>query len=112
MSERQHQIFEAALNKIRCPKCKGRVLETMMPDAICEKCGTQYVLATRLGKGFFGGGLHAQLIEKNQPAPPAIPFAQPQVITSTQTVGKFCHNCGSQVSNSAQFCTKCGTRLS
>ena len=82
MSERQHAVFEAALNRIRCPKCRGKVLETMMPDAVCEKCGTQFVLATRMGKGMFGGGLHAQLIEKNQAPQMSVPMA----LAATQPV--------------------------
>jgi Zn finger protein HypA/HybF involved in hydrogenase expression len=56
MEERQRILFDAALNKIRCPKCNGKVLSTDMPDAVCEKCGTEYVLATRPGHGLFGGG--------------------------------------------------------
>jgi len=111
MSERQHAIFELALKKIRCPKCRGRVLETMMPDVVCEKCGSQFVLATRVGGGFFSGGLNAQLIEKNQPAQVAM-AAQPQMMAAPQTAsGKFCHNCGSQAAETAKFCNKCGTQI-
>lgn len=112
MSERQHAIFELAIKRIKCPKCKGRVLETMMPDVVCEKCGTQFVLATRVGGGFLGGGLHAQLIEKTQPAPvmaqPIAAAPQPMPIGAS---GKFCHNCGSSTPESAKFCNKCGTQL-
>lgn len=112
MSERQHRIFELALKRIRCPKCKGKVLETIMPDVVCEKCGSQFILATRVGGGFFGG-LNAQLIEKNQPAQVAIPVAQPQIVAATSQAsgGKFCHNCGSPTKETAKFCNSCGTQL-
>src|SRR5579864_3922322 len=111
MPERQHAIFELALKRIRCPKCTGRVLETMMPDVVCEKCGSQFVLATRVGGGFLSGGLHAQLIEKNQPQQVAVQMARPQASIPQAIGGKFCHHCGSSMSESAKFCNKCGTQL-
>jgi rRNA maturation endonuclease Nob1 len=118
MSDRQRAIFEAALNRTRCPKCRGKVLETMMPDAVCEKCGTQYILATRMGQGLLGGGLHAQLIEKN-PSPqmamqyaPAPQIAMQQPVMQQQAAsGRFCHNCGSSTDVNAKFCIKCGTQV-
>jgi len=79
-----------------------------MPDAVCEKCSTQYTLATRLGQGLFGGGLHFQLIEKTVQqaavAPASYPSMQPRAAT-----GRFCFKCGSSIQEASKFCSGCGT---
>ncbi|MFI5450316.1 MAG: zinc-ribbon domain-containing protein [Candidatus Bathyarchaeia archaeon] len=85
-----------------------------MPDVVCEKCGTQFMLATRMGQGLFGGGLHAQLIEKNQPPQMAMPMTQSMsqpVMQQAPTGSKFCHGCGSPINGGATFCTKCGAKV-
>jgi Zn finger protein HypA/HybF involved in hydrogenase expression len=62
---KERATFENALGKTKCPKCGGKVLETAMPDVVCEKCRTQFILATRMDLSmFFGGGPSARLIEK------------------------------------------------
>lgn len=82
-----------------------------MPDVVCEKCGTPFTLATRMDQGLFGGGLHAQLIEKSNPQPIVAPTAQ----ATTQLAAasdRFCFNCGSPIQDVAKFCSSCGTKVS
>jgi hypothetical protein len=66
----------------------------------------------------FGGGLHAQLIEKNQASQMSVPIGQSAAQPVIQPVmqlapggGKFCHNCGSPSGLQAVFCNKCGAKL-
>jgi len=87
-------------------------MELSMPDVVCQKCGSQFLLATRVDRGFFGGGVRSQLVEKTQPAyaqqsvPQVAPQAAPQAAS-----GRFCYQCGSPLNEGARFCAGCGTQL-
>lgn len=81
-----------------------------MPDVVCEKCSTQYTLATRLGQGLFGGGLHAQLIEKTVQQQTVVPAPYPPM-QQLAASGRFCFKCGSSIQQASKFCSGCGTAV-
>jgi predicted amidophosphoribosyltransferase len=106
----ERAVFEVALRQARCPKCRGKVMEISMPDVVCEKCGAQYMLASRFDKGFFGSSVNSRLIEKNQPQPSYSPQFTPQAAPQAAS-GRFCYRCGSPLGEGARFCAGCGTQL-
>ena len=91
-----------ALRRARCPKDRGHILETAQPDVVCSKCGTQYILATKVGLLT----LRQELIEK-----PPVVAPSPQPAPSSMGPGKFCHKCGSVLKPEASFCSSCGTAV-
>ncbi|MGA1975672.1 MAG: hypothetical protein ABSG92_08555 [Conexivisphaerales archaeon] len=101
----QRANFERALKGARCPKDGGRVLEVSMPDVICSKCSTTYVLAMRSGTFF----MRWKLTEKAAPQPAIV--KEKEVIT--QEIGKApCKYCGSLVDIARdRFCPNCGRAL-
>jgi len=95
--------FELSLKRSRCTKCKGHILEISQPDVVCQKCGTQFILAIQSGAFM----MRSQLIEKNQSPVPSYQTNTPQAAT-----GSFCHQCGASQNEGSKFCNKCGTQLS
>jgi hypothetical protein len=55
-------IFLNIMKRARCPKDNGKMLETAMPDVVCEKCSTAYTLA--IGQAGFWSGPKWKLVEK------------------------------------------------
>jgi hypothetical protein len=50
IKDSQRVRFERILGHARCPKDGGRVLETTMPNVVCMKCSTRYILAIQGGQ--------------------------------------------------------------
>jgi len=102
---KQRADFNLALKRSRCEKDGGHVLETAMPEVVCEKCGTTYILAIQSGSLF----MRSKLIEKQNP--------QPQVIKEREVIQRDivrvpCKHCG--VLNdlaTARFCSSCGAPI-
>ena len=90
------------MRRARCPKDGGRILEVAMPDVVCEKCGTTYILAMQIGTFM----LHTKLIEK-QPAQPQV--IMNKEVTQREIVKVPCKYCGT-LNNLAtdKFCSGCG----
>jgi predicted amidophosphoribosyltransferase len=99
---KQRADFELALKRSRCPKCGGHVLETSQPDTVCQKCGSQFVLAIQSGSFL----MRTKLIEKQQ-----TPSSVAQLNLLQAASGHFCHNCGAAAKEGSKFCNKCGTQL-
>lgn len=55
----QREWFERILKSARCPKDGARVLEITMPNVVCSKCSTRYVLAIQGGRIL----AHSKLVE-------------------------------------------------
>ena len=46
---RQRANWERALKFAKCPKDGAKILEIDMPDVVCSKCSTRYILAIQVG---------------------------------------------------------------
>lgn len=98
----QRANFNLALKRSRCPKDNGHVLETAMPEVVCEKCHTYYTLAIQSGRFT----MRWQLVEK--------PSAQPIMVKEKEVIQrevvkvpcKFCGNLNDLAST--RFCPSCG----
>ncbi len=55
----QREWFERILKHARCPKDGARVLEITMPNVVCSKCSTHYILAIQGGRFL----AHSKLVE-------------------------------------------------
>jgi len=78
------------------------VLEVSMPDVVCQKCGTRFVLAIQSGALF----MRSQLVETQQGAPSRDSIVTRQSSQNPET--KYCSKCGTQLPRPAAFCSSCG----
>jgi hypothetical protein len=101
------ETFNLALKRSRCPKDNGHVLEVSMPDVICEKCSTTYILAIQSGTFF----MRSKLIEKQSvqlPSRPTEIIREKEVIQRdiVKVPCKFCGNLNDLATT--RFCPSCG----
>jgi hypothetical protein len=94
-SSEQRANFQKVLKNAKCPKDGERVLEKAMPDVICSKCSTRYILAIQAG--FL---LHWKLIEQNN---------EEKTITKEKEVivkirCPYCHGLYDETLNSCPHC--------
>jgi len=102
--------FLLALKRSRCPKDNGRVLEVSMPDVVCEKCSTAYVLAIQSGMLT----MHWKLVEKQsaQPTPQHTVFVREKEVIQREIVKVPCRFCGTlNELATTRFCPSCGAAV-
>jgi Zn finger protein HypA/HybF involved in hydrogenase expression len=95
-----------AVRGARCPKDGGKVYETAMPEVVCEKCSTVYILAIHGGTFF----TRWKLVEK-QKRQPTIHTESREVIQReiVKVPCKFCGNLNELAT--ARFCPSCGAAV-
>ena len=109
---RQRDNWTLSLRRSRCPKDGGRVLETQMPEAVCSKCGTRYILAIQ--SGFLL--MRSQLVEvtrDSQPVNITVPSIKEREVKETiikEVVKIPCRYCGGLMPQTDNFCANCGGR--
>ena len=102
----QRANFNLALKRSRCPKDNGKVLEVSMPEVVCEKCSTYYVLAIQ--SGMFT--MRWKLVEKQTvPTPIAPTVVKEKEVIQREIVKVPCKFCGNLNDlATAKFCSGCG----
>ncbi len=102
---KQRAEFTLALKRSRCPKDGGHVLEVSMPEVVCEKCSTVYMLAIQSGTFL----MRYKLIEKQAPQPTIV---REREVTQREIVRVPCKYCGSLNDlATAKFCSSCGAPI-
>ena len=106
--ERQLAVHRAnwtkALKFSKCRKCGGKILETEMPNVVCNQCSTKYTLAIQVGLI----RLSSKLIEQKD---------QETMITKEVTKEKEvivkvrCPYCKGLHDETLNFCPYCGARV-
>jgi hypothetical protein len=104
---KQRTRFEWGLSSARCPKDGGRVLETSMPNVVCEKCSSQYVLAVRVG---FLNRVHWKLVEPSEARPMIKETTREKEVIVREVVLVSCKYCGDLIPQGSLFCPNCGAR--
>ena len=95
----QRAKFNRALKNAKCHKDGARILEIAMPDVICSKCSTRYILAIR--GGFI---LHWKLIEQNS--------EEKVIIKDKEVIVKIrCTSCYGLYDETLNICPHCGARV-
>jgi rRNA maturation endonuclease Nob1 len=87
-------------------------LETQMPEAVCSKCGTRYVLAIQSGSILIRSKL-VEVTRDVQPMNITVPSIKEHEVRETiikEVVKIPCRYCGSLVPQSDNFCSHCGGR--
>ncbi len=94
-------LFERSLRHVRCNKCGSKVLELEMPNVICSKCSTKYILAVST-KGFLLQ-LDYKLIEQKEE------IKEKEIITK-EVVMIPCQYCRGLMVQTSTFCSNCGAK--
>jgi len=98
-------LFERSLRRVTCPKCYSKILEVDMPNVICIKCSTKYILAVGT-KGFLLHQLDYKLIEQKNEARELT--KEKEIIKEKEVIVKvrcsYCHGLHNETDNYCPFC--------
>jgi rubrerythrin len=104
LSGKQRADFTLALERSRCPRDGGHVLEVSMPEVVCETCSTFYILAIQPG----ALPMRWKLVEKQT----SQQLTVSEGVTQSLIVKMPCKYCGHMNDVAAtRYCPSCGTRV-
>lgn len=101
-------LFERSLRRVKCDKCGSKILEVEMPNVICSKCSTKYILAVST-KGFFLPQLDYKLIEQKHEEKSIT--KEKEIIKEKEVIVKIrCSYCHSLRNETDNFCPICNAK--